>query len=89
TPTQAATPTQAIGRDGAGTAGTAQLVNESPTARAATLASLTGMEGAATNAARTDCLRAGGPLASLLASMCAAGTAHAELLALAASRVSG
>ncbi len=64
----------------AGVAATAGGVDESPTARAATLASLRATESRASAAARTDSLRVSGLLAPSLASLHAAGVAQVELL---------
>ncbi|EIV95963.1 hypothetical protein [Frankia sp. QA3] len=64
-------------------------VDESPTALAATLASLRATESSATAAARADSLRVSGMLAPLLASLHAAGVAQVELLDLYTAQVNG
>ncbi|KQM07580.1 MULTISPECIES: hypothetical protein [Frankia] len=63
------------------------VVDDSPPARAATLASLRASESGATAAARTDSLRVSGVLAPLLASLHAAGVAQVELLDLYSAQV--
>ena len=66
---------------GSGTPADPAALADTLESRAATLAELAELERTAAAAHRTDCLAVSGQLAPLLASLCAAESAHAELLA--------
>ncbi|MCK9897751.1 hypothetical protein [Frankia sp. AgB32] len=70
----------AVSGAGSGAPAATVGVDESPSARVATLTALHTTEGTAAATARTDSLRVSGTLAPLLASLHAAGAAQVELL---------